>query len=190
MQALRSVSAAGPGVLTCCLRQSAWRGASAGQQLRWRSAEALSVPVAEGMPKVYPEKIQNIVSDISKLTLIEVADLNELLRKTLNIPDAPVMAFGAPMGAPGAAKEEEDDEEAAAPAKVQTSFTLKMNKFDETKKVALIKEVKAKLEGFNLVQAKKFVESCPCVVKSDIPKDEAEALLEAFKAVGAECVIE
>ncbi|XP_045119188.1 39S ribosomal protein L12, mitochondrial-like isoform X2 [Portunus trituberculatus] len=191
MQALRSVSAAGPGVLTCCLRQAVWRGASAGQQLRWRSAEALSVPAADGVPKVYPEKIQNIVTDISKLTLIEVADLNELLKKTLNIPDAPVMAFGAPMGAPAAAKDaEEEEEEAAAPAKVQTSFTLKMNKFDETKKVALIKEVKAKLEGFNLVQAKKFVESCPCVVKSDIPKDEAEALLEAFKAVGAECVIE
>ena len=54
--------------------------------------------------QVYPEKLQNIVSDISKLTLIEVADLNELLKKTLNIPDAPVMAFGAPMGAPAAAK--------------------------------------------------------------------------------------
>ncbi|KAG0725561.1 39S ribosomal protein L12, mitochondrial [Chionoecetes opilio] len=187
--------------------------------------------------QVYPEKIQNIVLDVSKLTLLEVADLNELLRKTLNIPDAPVMAFGAAMGSPAAAKcwlksppweEEEEEEEVAAPAKVQTNFTLKMNKFDATKKVPLIKEVKAKLEGFNLVQhkqsawstlhqswqgvatydaclvlvfmpillletlgaradiAKKFVESCPCVVKSDIPKDEAEALLEAFKAVGAD----
>ena len=45
----------------------------------------------------------------------------------------------------------------AAPAKVQTSFTIKMNKYDETRKVALIKEVKAKLEGFNLVQVRKGV---------------------------------
>lgn len=152
------------------------------------SAEALAEPTPEGAPKVYPEKIANIVSQISQLTLIEVADLNELLKKTLNIPDAPMMAYGAGMMAPAAAAQEEEEE--AAPVKVQTSFTLKLNKYDESKKVSLIKEVKARLEGFNLVQAKKFVESCPCVVKADIPKDEAEQLLEAFKAVGAECVIE
>lgn len=35
---------------------------------------------------------------------------------------------------------------------MQTSFTVKMNKYDETKKVSVIKEVKARLEGFNLVQ--------------------------------------
>lgn len=40
------------------------------------------------------------------------------------------------------------------------------------------------------LQAKKFVESCPTVVKADIPKDEAEKLKEALSAVGAECVIE
>lgn len=40
------------------------------------------------------------------------------------------------------------------------------------------------------LQAKKFVESAPCVVKADIPKAEAEELMEAFKAVGAECSIE
>lgn len=48
-------------------------------------------------PQVYSEKIQNIVSSISQLTLVEVADLNQLLKKTLNIPDAPVMAVGAGM---------------------------------------------------------------------------------------------
>jgi len=42
--------------------------------------------------------------------------------------------------------------EEAAPVKVQTQFTVKLLKFDEAKKVALIKEVKALLEGMNLVQ--------------------------------------
>jgi len=37
-------------------------------------------PPVEGEAKIYPEKIQNLVDDISKLTLIEVADLNELLK--------------------------------------------------------------------------------------------------------------
>jgi len=83
-------------------------------------------------------------------------------------------------------------------------------KFDDKQKVALIKEVKNLLEGMNLVQvstilimsmiqisyeilqfqAKKFVESAPTVIKSDIGKDEAERLKEAFTKVGAECVID
>jgi large subunit ribosomal protein L7/L12 len=51
------------------------------------------------------EKLQRIVSDISQLTLIEVAELNKLLKTTLNIPDAPVMAYGAAPAAPSAVKE-------------------------------------------------------------------------------------
>lgn len=52
------------------------------------------------------EKIQRIVADISNLTLIEVAELNQLLKTTLNIPDAPVMAYGAPAGPAAAAPKE------------------------------------------------------------------------------------
>lgn len=51
------------------------------------------------------EKLQRIVTDISQLTLLEVAELNQLLKTTLNIPDAPVMAYGAPAPAPAQAKE-------------------------------------------------------------------------------------
>nr|CAG4645998.1 EOG090X0O3H [Lynceus sp. MCZ IZ 141354] len=131
------------------------------------------------------EKLQSIVTSISQLNLLEVAELNKLLKSTLNIPDAPVMAYG---GAP-APKKEEEDEEVAAPVKVQTSFTLKLVKYDDTKKVALIKELKSLLEGMNLVQAKKFVESAPQVVKADIPKEEAEKLQAALTAAGAQCEI-
>jgi hypothetical protein len=41
------------------------------------------------------EKIQRIVNDISQLTLLDVAELNQVLKTTLKIPDAPVMAYGA-----------------------------------------------------------------------------------------------
>ena len=55
--------------------------------------------------QVYPEKICKIVDDISTLNLLEVADLNALLKARLNISDAPVMmAGGAP--APAVAKVE------------------------------------------------------------------------------------
>lgn len=50
-------------------------------------------------------------------------------------------------------KDEEDDE---VPTTVKTSFTVKLMKFDEKQKVALIKEVKNLMEGMNLVQVKKI----------------------------------
>ncbi|CAG7706157.1 unnamed protein product [Allacma fusca] len=151
----------------------------------------ISVSTPLGQDKVYDPKLARIVDEISKLTLLEVADLNELLKKTLNIPDTPMMgpmAMGAfNLGAAAAPAAEE--EEVAAPKKVQTSFTLKLMKFDDTKKVPLIKEVKNLLEGMNLVQAKKFVESSPTIIKADIDKEEAEKLKAAFEAVGATCEI-
>jgi large subunit ribosomal protein L7/L12 len=72
----------------------------------------------------------------------------------------------------------------------QTSFAVKLESFDTAKKVTLIKEIKNLIEGMNLVQAKKFVESCPMVVKGDLSKDEADKLKDALTAAGAVCKIE
>jgi large subunit ribosomal protein L7/L12 len=153
--------------------------------------EALKIPQSEATPvneKCYPPKITAIVDQISGLNLLEVADLNELLKTRLKISDAPVIMGGtaAPAAAPAAADEEEEPEPAVA---VQTSFTLKIEKYDESKKVALIKELKSQMEGMNLVQAKKFVESCPAVLKSDIAKEDAEKLKTALEGAGASCTI-
>lgn len=74
-------------------------------------------------------------------------------------------------------------------AKVQTSFTVKLLKFDDAKKIQLIKELKNLMDGVNLVQAKKFVESAPQVVKADLPKDEAEKLKATIEAAGGVCEI-
>ncbi|EFX65374.1 hypothetical protein DAPPUDRAFT_303638 [Daphnia pulex] len=133
------------------------------------------------------EKIQRIVNDISQLTLLDVAELNQVLKTTLKIPDAPVMAYGA---GPAAGPVQPNEEEEEAPkAKVQTIFTVKLTKFDETKKIALIKEIKNIVEGMNLVQAKKFVETLPAVVRADIQKDEAEKLSSLIAAAGGICEI-
>merc|ERR1719403_445344 len=111
------------------------------------------------------------------MTILEVADLNELLKIKLNIKDVPVMAAAA-----AAAPSEE--EEVEAKPREKTIFTVKLASFDAGKKVALIKEVKNLLEGMNLVQAKKFVESAPQTLKEDVPKEEAEALKVALEAAG------
>lgn len=44
-----------------------------------------------GAEKTYDPKISKLVDEISRLSLLDVADLNELLKKRLNIPDTPMM---------------------------------------------------------------------------------------------------
>ncbi|CAG4975633.1 unnamed protein product [Colias eurytheme] len=165
-----------------------WRSISRCASLHQEVTEAISpltVPPPEGVDKPVSAKLEKIVTDITNLSLLEVSELSQVLKKRLNLPDAPVMPMGGfAMAAPVA------EEEEAAPKAVKTSFTVKLTKFDEKQKVALIKEVKSLLEGFNLVQAKKFVESAPTVVKADISKDEAEKLKEALTKVGAEIEID
>nr|CAD7415997.1 unnamed protein product [Timema poppensis] len=162
--------------ITCAVSQQA-------QVQVQTSLEALKIPQPEGEVKIFSPKIEKLVTDISQLNLLEVADLSDALKKRLNLPDTPVMAMGS--FAPAGAQVSAEDEEEAAPKKVQTSFTVKLVKFDDKQKVALIKEIKNLLEGMNLVQAKKFVESAPTIVKADIGKEEAEKLKEALVKVGA-----
>ena len=91
-------------------------------QLRMLSAQTLSMPHSENIStesKHYPDKIVSIVDGISKLTLLEVSDLNELLKARLKITDAPVMMAGNFAGGPAAAPVVEEEEEAAPAVAVQ-----------------------------------------------------------------------
>ena len=156
---------------------------------RFLSSDVIPPPTFEGEEKQYSLKIQKLVDEITELTLVEVADLNELLKKTLKLPDVPAMSFSAmPVGKSSAAPEEDADD---VPAKQeQSSFTVRLVKFDDAKKVAVIKEIKSMVEGMNLVQAKKFVESVPQVVRSDISKEEADKLKETLTAAGGTVEVE
>lgn len=146
----------------------------------------LPIPTPDGAEKNYSPKITKLANDISGLTLLECADLSALLKKQLNLPDAPVMAMGAFAASAAGNQQAEEEEEKV----VQALFTVKLTKFDDKQKVPLIKEIKSLLEGMNLVQAKKFVESIPAVVKTDVTKDEAEALKQTLAKVGGEVSIE
>ncbi len=90
--------------------------------VRTMSAQSLPFPDSENTPtesKQYPDKIVQIVDHISQLTLLEVADLNELLKARLKITDAPVMmagSFGSSGPGAGAAAPAAEEEEEAAPA--------------------------------------------------------------------------
>lgn len=151
------------------------------------ASEKLTIPVPEGSERPPNPKLDNIVNQIASLNILEVSDLSNLLKKKLNLPDTAMMPMGGFVQA-GPAKSEE--EEAEAPKAVKTAFKVKMVKYDEKQKVALIKEIKNHFDGMNLVQAKKFVESVPTIVKEDVTKEEAEKLKELLTKIGAVIEIE
>ncbi|KAL6895950.1 ClpS-like protein [Trichoderma longibrachiatum] len=133
-------------------------------------------------------KIADIVDQISKLTLLETADLVSSLKSKLNIPDMPIGGFAAPAAAAPAAAVEEAEEAPAAPAE-KTLFTLKLQSIDPAAKAKVIKEVKGML-GLSLVDSKKFVESAPKMMKENVPKEDAEKIIATMKELGAVVVME
>ncbi|XP_028406732.1 54S ribosomal protein L12, mitochondrial-like isoform X1 [Dendronephthya gigantea] len=166
-------------------------------ETRWLSAVEVQKEAeceTSSTEKNYPEHIVNIVDKISQLTLVETAELNELLKVVyelnellkvrLKIPDAPMMAMGAmPQVVEQTEVAEEKKEE-------QTEFTVKLMSFDDGGKIKLIKEVKNLVDGLNLVQAKKFVESVPQVLKENISKEDADKLKNQIEAAGGTVEIE
>ncbi|KAG0739236.1 hypothetical protein G6F61_010103 [Rhizopus arrhizus] len=145
---------------------------------RWYSTEQ-PLPTPDACNTVDP-KISAIVDQIEGLTLLQTSELVSQLKTRLNIQDIamPVAMPTAPGGAAASAPAEEEK-----PAE-KTEFNIKIDKVDAASKAKVIREVK-NLAGLNLVEAKKFVESVPKVLKESVPKEEAEKLKKALEAVGA-----
>ncbi|KAH8704185.1 50S ribosomal protein L12 [Talaromyces proteolyticus] len=149
---------------------------------RWESTEAAATPTNP--------KITQIVDQISQLTLLETADLVSSLKTRLNIPDLPVGGFAVQAGPAGGAGPAAAEEEEAAPAAAEkTLFNLKLESFEATSKPKIIKEIKSML-GLSLVDSKKFVEAVPKLMKENVPKEEAEKIIETLKGLGAKAVME
>ncbi|XP_072259511.1 large ribosomal subunit protein bL12m [Pyxicephalus adspersus] len=154
--------------------------------------EPVTTPDLDNAPKQYAPKIQQLVDQIASLTLLEVSDLNELLKKTLNIQDVGMIPMGSMVagavgaGAPGQAAEEEE----APVKKEKTHFTIKLTEVNAVDKVKLIKEVKNCVPGVNLVQAKKMVESLPQEIRANVAKEEAEKMKASLEAAGGKVVLE
>lgn len=80
---------------------------------------------------------------------------------------------------------------AAADAKVEEKiiFDVKLDKFDAAAKIKVIKEIRS-FTDLGLKEAKELVEKAPAVVKKGVTKDEANAIIEKLKAIGATAVLE
>ncbi|MCI4391815.1 hypothetical protein PGIGA_G00138750 [Pangasianodon gigas] len=155
-----------------------------------RLSDAIATPPLDGAPKQYSPKIHQLVNDIASLTLLEVSDLNELLKKTLNIQDVGMMPMGAVAAAPNASAAPAAEEDVAPVKKEKTHFSVKLTELKAEDKVKLIKEVKNCIQGLNLVQAKKLVESLPQEIRANVSKEEAEKLKAALEAAGGTVVLE
>src|SRR5262245_649962 len=118
--------------------------------------------------------LQKIVDDLSKLTVLEAADLAKMLEEKWGVSAAAAVAVAAAPGAGGGA---------AAPAEEKTEFNVILAAAGE-KKIEVIKEVRA-LTGLGLKEAKDLVEGAPKPVKEGVNKEEADKIKATLEKVGA-----
>jgi large subunit ribosomal protein L7/L12 len=113
--------------------------------------------------------LNKIIEDLSKLTVVEAADLSKQLEEKWGVTAA---VAAAPAAAGAAAGGEEKSE-----------FTVFLTSFGE-KKINVIKEVRA-ITGLGLKEAKDLVEAAPKEVKAGVAKKDAEEFKTKLEAAGA-----
>jgi len=114
--------------------------------------------------------LNKIVDELSKLTVVEAADLSKQLEEKWGVTAvAPVAA------APAAG--------AAAQAEEKTEFTIFLAATGD-KKINVIKEVRS-ITGLGLKEAKDLVEGAPKEIKKGVPKNDAEEAKKKLEAAGA-----
>ena len=118
--------------------------------------------------------LTKIVEDLSKLTVLEAAELSKLLEEKWGVSAAAPVAVAAAAGG-GAA--------AAAPVEEQTEFSVILTVAGD-KKINVIKEVRA-ITSLGLKEAKDLVEGAPKPVKEGVSKDEAAKLKKQLEDAGA-----
>jgi large subunit ribosomal protein L7/L12 len=117
--------------------------------------------------------LSKIVDELSKLTVLEAADLAKMLEEKWGVTAAAAVAVAAAPGAGGG----------AAAAEEKTEFTPMLMAVGD-KKIEVIKEVRA-LTGLGLKEAKDLVEAAPKAVKEGVNKEEADKIKATLEKVGA-----
>ncbi len=121
-----------------------------------------------------------IVDQLSALTVLEIADLVKKLEEKWGVSAAaPVAAAAAPAAGGGAA---------APVVEEKTAFDVILKEIGPNK-IAVIKEVRASVAGLGLAEAKALVEGAPKSVKEGVTKQEAEDIKKKIEAAGAKVEI-
>jgi large subunit ribosomal protein L7/L12 len=116
--------------------------------------------------------LQQLVDELSNLTVLEAAELSKLLEEKWGVSAAAPVAVAAA----GPAAE-------AAPAEEQTEFTVVLTGVGD-KKINVIKEVRA-ITALGLKEAKDLVEGAPKEVKAGVSKQEADEIKKKLEEAGA-----
>jgi large subunit ribosomal protein L7/L12 len=122
--------------------------------------------------------INQIVEELSGLTVLQVAELVKTLEEKWGVSAAAPVAAAAP-AAGGAA---------APAAEEKTEFDVILAD-GGAQKIAVIKEIRAVVAGLGLAEAKALVDKAGSVVKSGVPKAEAEEIKKKLEAAGAKVEI-
>jgi large subunit ribosomal protein L7/L12 len=118
--------------------------------------------------------LEQLVDDLSSLTVLEAAELSKMLEEKWGVSAAAPVAVAAAGGAPAAAAEAAEE---------QTEFDVVLATVGE-KKINVIKEVRA-ITGLGLKEAKDLVEAAPKAVKEGVSKDDAEKIKKQLEEAGA-----
>src|SRR6187200_2479157 len=116
--------------------------------------------------------LAKIVDDLSKLTVLEAAELSKLLEEKWGVSAAAPVAVAAAAG--GAA--------VAAPVEEKTEFDVVLTEVG-AQKINVIKEVRA-ITGLGLKEAKDLVEAAPKPVKERVNKEECDKIKSQLEASG------
>ena len=114
--------------------------------------------------------LNKIIDELSKLTVVEAAELSKQLEEKWGVTAA------APAAAAPAAS-------GAAPAEEKSEFTIMLTSAGD-KKINVIKEIRT-VTTLGLKEAKDLVEGAPKEVKSGVNKKEAEEIKKKLEAAGA-----
>jgi large subunit ribosomal protein L7/L12 len=118
--------------------------------------------------------LAKIVDELSKLTVIEAAELSKMLEEKWGVSAAAAVAVAAGPGGAAAG---------GAPAEEKTDFTVVLASAGD-KKIEVIKEVRA-ITGLGLKEAKDLVEGAPKPLKEGVNKDDAAKIKAQLEKVGA-----
>ncbi len=116
--------------------------------------------------------LNKIIDELSKLTVVEAAELSKQLEEKWGVTAAAAVAAPAPGAVAGGAPAEEKDE-----------FTVVLAAAGD-KKINVIKEVRA-ITTLGLKEAKDLVEGAPKEIKSSVNKKDAEEMKKKLEAAGA-----
>lgn len=124
---------------------------------------------------VVDAKMEEFISYIEGLTVLEVSKLVKALEERLGVSAAAPVAVAAAGAAPAAAAEAAEE---------KTEFDVILASIDASKKIGVIKVVR-ELTGLGLKEAKDLVEGAPKPIKNAVSKDEAAQLKAKLEEAGA-----